>query len=374
MINFKLVRVGLMILFVVVLSGCWVLTEVRPPLSFTPESIPSDEFEAKADNFQILIDASRSMEDWGQADFLTAKNFVGAVNASLPEGFSANLGLRSFGYNESKNLSFSELVVPMAKYSRNEFSEGLEKVKYVGGNTPLGAAIEAASLDMEKASGNSVLIIVSDGVPGNMDNPVAAAKMAKEKMGDRLCIYTVWVGDDIEGMKLLEEVADVTGCGTAENAALLTGKKALASFVEKVFLKAKTAMKPAVAPAPAPAPVVVSTPCTDNGVITASLLFDFDKAQIKDEMIPLLEEVARIMSECTLVNYEVAGHTDSVGTDVYNQRLSERRAAVVEKWLVDNGVGSGRLTTIGYGENSPKYDNTTDKGRELNRRVEFRTK
>ena len=72
--------------------------------------------------------------------------------------------------------------------------------------------------------------------------------------------------------------------------------------------------------------------------------------------------------------YTVAGHTCNIGTDEYNQKLSERRAAAVVKWLVDNGVAANRLAVVGYGETKPKYDNKTEDGRKLNRRVEFVTK
>jgi OOP family OmpA-OmpF porin len=91
-------------------------------------------------------------------------------------------------------------------------------------------------------------------------------------------------------------------------------------------------------------------------------------------MIPVLQEAKKILGECTTTTYKVAGHTCNMGTDAYNQKLSERRAAAVQKWLVDTGVAASRLEAVGYGEGAPKYDNKTEEGRKLNRRVEFVTK
>lgn len=375
-----MVRLGLSMLAAGFLAGCAGLMGGSQPATFVPTNFATGEYTARADNFQVIVDASQTMANDGQANFLTAKNFVAAVNQSLPADFGADMGLRSYGHSEKQSAKLTDLVYGMANYSREEMAKGLDKIKYPGGNSPLGAAINAASADLEKASGTSVLVIVSDGTQNNMDDAVAAAKAIKAKMADRICIYTVWVGNDESGRKVLEKVAQAGSCGTADSAASLTDQKALAAYVERVFFDRKPAPAPAPAPAPtpapapvaAPAPVPAPAPC--QGVITANLVFDFDKATIKDDMIPVLEEAKRIMNECRTINYQVAGHTCSIGTDAYNQGLSERRAAAVTKWLVDNGVAADRLETFGYGEGSPKYDNSTTDGRKLNRRVEFRAK
>lgn len=376
----KLLKTYLPLLFLALLAGCAGLMGASQSLTFTPTNFPSGQYTAKADNFQLIMDASQTMANNGQANFLTAKNFVSAVNQSLPVDFDADMGLRSYGHSEKQSPALTELVAPMAKYSRAAIQQGVDKVKYAGGNSPLGAAIDGAAADLEKTAGSAVLVIVSDGTQNNMDDAVAAAKAIKAKMGERLCIYTVWVGEDESGRKLLEKVAQAGGCGSAESAGNLTNQKSLAAFVEKVFLDRKPAPAPVAAPAPAPAPASApvpspaAAPAPCQGVITANLVFDFDKAVIKDEMIPVLEEAKRIMGECRAANYQIAGHTCSIGTDAYNQKLSERRAAAVRSWLVDNGVDSNRLEAVGYGEGSPKYDNGTMDGRKLNRRVEFQAK
>ncbi len=102
------------------------------------------------------------------------------------------------------------------------------------------------------------------------------------------------------------------------------------------------------------------------------IYFDFNKATIKPESRPALEDAAKIMQDNPTIKVEIQGHTDWIGPDAYNQKLSERRAQSVVTYLVQNfGVGVSRLTGKGYGESKPIASNETDEGRSLNRRVEF---
>jgi len=90
-------------------------------------------------------------------------------------------------------------------------------------------------------------------------------------------------------------------------------------------------------------------------------------------MVPVLEQAKMILEEDGKTKFVVSGHTDSTGTEEYNQGLSERRAASVKNWLVSNGVSAKRLQVAGYGETRAKYDNGTKEGRKLNRRVELQS-
>ena len=102
------------------------------------------------------------------------------------------------------------------------------------------------------------------------------------------------------------------------------------------------------------------------------IYFEFDKATIEPESRPAIEDAAKILIQNPTITVEIQGHTDSVGSDKYNQQLSERRAQAVVKYLVqDLGIEAGRLTAKGYGESRPVADNNTEDGRGLNRRVEF---
>jgi OOP family OmpA-OmpF porin len=99
--------------------------------------------------------------------------------------------------------------------------------------------------------------------------------------------------------------------------------------------------------------------------------FDFDKSTIKPEGMAVLDQAAALLQKHERVVVEVAGHTDSVGSDAYNQGLSERRANAVRDYLTSKGVTATRLTARGYGEAQPVASNDTDEGRAENRRVEL---
>lgn len=134
------------------------------------------------------------------------------------------------------------------------------------------------------------------------------------------------------------------------------------------------------APAPAPAPVAVAPveepapvaePVPEVVRVELDVKFDFDKAQVKPESFADIQNLADFMNQYPQTSTTVEGHTDSVGTDAYNQKLSERRAAAVREVLVNQyGVDSARVSSVGYGESRPVADNATDAGRAINRRVE----
>ncbi|MFH1784642.1 MAG: OmpA family protein [bacterium] len=106
-------------------------------------------------------------------------------------------------------------------------------------------------------------------------------------------------------------------------------------------------------------------------IITLHVNFDFNKATIKETEKTKLTQVSEILKTFTEYDVRVEGHTDSVGTEEYNLKLSEERAHSVAMYLSSEGVGSDRISYVGYGEAKPVADNTTKEGQALNRRVEF---
>jgi outer membrane protein OmpA-like peptidoglycan-associated protein len=103
----------------------------------------------------------------------------------------------------------------------------------------------------------------------------------------------------------------------------------------------------------------------------SGITFDFDKSNLKPEFYPVLENVARTLQEYNQTIVEVAGHTDSVGSDAYNQRLSEQRANAVSSYLTGRGLNRDRFIVVGAGESRPVASNDSDAGRAENRRVEI---
>lgn len=127
---------------------------------------------------------------------------------------------------------------------------------------------------------------------------------------------------------------------------------------------APAALAPVVAPEPAPAPPPAK-------LVLTGVNFDFDMAVIRSDDVEKLDKDVATLKEWGDVKVEVAGHTDSIGTDEYNMGLSQRRAEAVRNYLVDKGVPAERLTVKGYGESQPVADNATSEGRFQNRRVEL---
>lgn len=119
-------------------------------------------------------------------------------------------------------------------------------------------------------------------------------------------------------------------------------------------------------PAPAPKPAVTAEKVT----YAADAFFDFDKAVLKPEGRAKLDDLAGKLQGITLEVIIAVGHTDSVGSASYNQRLSVRRAQAVKNYLVSKGIEASRIYTEGKGESQPVASNATAAGRAKNRRVE----
>jgi len=128
---------------------------------------------------------------------------------------------------------------------------------------------------------------------------------------------------------------------------------------------------PVAPPPPAPAPAVVPVPTSEKVTFAADAFFDFDKAVLKPEGKAKLDDLVSKMSGINLEVIIAVGHTDSVGSDAYNQKLSVRRSEAVKSYLVTKGVEKNRVYTEGKGEKQPVADNKTADGRAKNRRVEI---
>ncbi len=102
-----------------------------------------------------------------------------------------------------------------------------------------------------------------------------------------------------------------------------------------------------------------------------NITFATDSSDISPAFFDVLTSVSKVMKEFDKTVVEVAGHTDSTGSDAYNQTLSERRASSVASYLQSQGISNQRLITVGMGERMPVADNSTADGRQQNRRVEI---
>ena len=127
------------------------------------------------------------------------------------------------------------------------------------------------------------------------------------------------------------------------------------------------AVAPVVPVVPAPPPATVATKVT----YAADAFFDFDKSVLKPEGKAKLDDLVSKIKDINLEVIIAVGHTDSVGSDAYNQKLSVRRSESVKAYLVSKGIEKNRVYTEGKGEKQPVADNKTAEGRAKNRRVEI---
>lgn len=339
----------------------------------------------KTDSFVVLNDSSASMGKsyLNAADFSgnkldMEKNLLHKFNQTIP-AITLSSGLRSFGFGPCLHWSNSQLNQALQSYSASGFETAIASLQCASGGTPLADALTASNGDLASASGNIALIVFSDGMDER--SPLPAAETLKARYGDRLCIYTVWVGNDADaaGQANLAQIADIAGCGFATDAAAISDKAGMSDFVKKVFFKPGT-----------PAPLdddqdgVINDkdkcPDTPKGAIVdrdgcwafRGVLFDFDKDVVKSSYHPMIQNAIKVLKLNPGLTLEIQGHTDNFGSDVYNQGLSERRAQAVKTELVKQGIEAGRLSTVGFGESQPIETNDTDEGRAFNRRVVYK--
>ena len=119
-------------------------------------------------------------------------------------------------------------------------------------------------------------------------------------------------------------------------------------------------------------PISEYIPEPEKPVVLTGVHFEFNKSILTPDSKTILDKVAASLKERPDVKVEIAGHTDSKGSDAYNLKLSDRRSAAVREYLISKGVMAENLTSKGYGESQPIADNKTDEGRAKNRRVELR--
>ncbi|WP_316897391.1 OmpA family protein [Pseudodesulfovibrio indicus] len=333
--------------------------------SFAFAATANAKMVKKVDNFVLFLDQSGSMamkNADGMKKIEKAKSDMLALNQAIP----------TLDYNSAVIL-FAPFEVQCSPkpYSEATVTAAVSAVDTEFGifnrQTPMGNGLADINPTLGQLSGKTALLIFTDGESNIGTDPVAVAQDMASKYGSNLCVHVVSYADSAKGQAVVDGIRSAFSCSVAADGATFTDANALSKYARDVFYDE------VAEPAPAPAPVVVA-PAPAPEVVTFNLNFGFDKYQITDEMIPVLEQAKMILEEDAAATYEISGHTDSTGTEEYNQGLSERRANSVMEWLVANGISADRLEAKGYGELSPKYDNTTKEGRKLNRRVEIQTK
>ena len=350
--------------------------------------VRSGELRQKVDNFYVILDVSGSKEETyrGNSKFAIAKDFVYRMNRTIPGSIYINGALRSFGHSKNPFAKKTTLHYGPTQWSSSSFESALEAINWGGGLSPADMAIDRTSDDMVPLSGRTAVILVGDGKYKGYD-PVGAASRMKSRFGDRVCLYTVLVGsEDPAGIKTMKEISGATGCGSYQTAKYLDKPSSLAAWVEAVFFE--SGAKPAPPPPPAPgdadgdgviddmdqcANTPRGAPVNSNGCwIIPNVLFNFNDSAIRLDYRPVLDRVVKVMGWNPDLRFSIAGHTCNIGSERYNEGLSDRRAMAVKQYLMNNGVSSDRLYTRGYGFSVPAASNDTEAGRKQNRRATLR--
>jgi OOP family OmpA-OmpF porin len=368
----------LSVLAVLSLFGCATKEPVPLP-AFTAKQFDASMYQSKVDDFVVILDASSSMrhDHNGNTKFVLGKAIAERLNLTLPE-LGQTAGFRSFGHDDAVSKNKTDLWYGMDKYSTLAMADGIAKVTVPGGTSPLSMAITAAGKDLAGLSGTrKAVIIISDGM--DMDPQLSEIQAVKEKYGSSICFYTIQVGNDPAGKAFLDQVTRIGGCGFLSNADDLIAGNGMADFVENVFLEKNAQVVRLDSDGDGVYDDMDQCPGTPAGAkvnavgcwVLENVLFDFDKAIIKPEAFPLLDDVHAILEKNAGLKVELQGHTCNIGTEKYNMGLSQRRADAVKAYLVKKGIDEGRLTTKGYGFSKPVALNSSEFGRSMNRRVEL---
>ena len=363
----KWIGVAFVVAVAFLLGGCATPTTELSP--FKAQPLDSAKWQLKADNLLFVLDASSSMTEGykGVEKFAIAKGVLANFNQTMPD-LAVKTGLRTFGHSPKLSSQSTVLAYGMSPYSRKDLGDAIKKAGPAGGPSPMEKSFAAVAEDLAATEGKIALVVVSDGK--DMDKAaLAAAKALKGKYGERLCVYTVLVGDDPSGRALLENISKVTGCGSAVAADALVTEAQMAAFVETVLLVPAPPAPAPVVPAPAPK---VEKPVKKASWVFRDIKFDFDKATLRSESYPILDGIYEALRDNPEIRVEIQGHTCSMGPDDYNLGLSQRRAQTVLKYLEGKGIAAYRMTAKGYGESQPMDTNKTKEGRANNRRVELK--
>jgi len=388
----KILIIGAVLLSAL-MSGC-----ASQPLStfetFHPHDlnglVSSGQYAQKADNFFVLNDSSLSMaENYLGAGYpaqpsptklAVEKEILNRINLTIPD-LKLTSSIRSFGFGPCLDWGFTKLNQAPTGYTKSSFGSGIDTLTCGSGGTPMDSGIGGTTNDLASTAGNIAVLILSDGEVDT--DPVPAVKSLKQRYGDKLCVYTVWVGNekDAYGQAVLNQLTDIAGCGFGTTAERISSTDGMARFVQSVFLKAGT---PVADCSTLDDDADGINNCTDKcpntlkgahvnpfGCWIVDVKFDNDKSNIKPRYYPELDNVVTVIKNNPGVNIEVQGHTSSTGTAAYNQRLSERRAQAVKDYLSRNSHAIGRLTARGYGLTQPIDTNETEAGRTNNRRVQL---
>jgi len=348
------------------------------PLAAGP-IVPGPNERVNVSHVYVVVDSSASVDKQFPIEKAMVESFAGA----MPDG-SYEVAAIAFG-------GYARQTGGLQPFNRKNLVSGARNLEHLGEGTPLDRVLTELTPATKGKFGRGVVIVFSDGVPTDpigrdldSEKVIAAAQQLKKDWQGELCFHTVQVGNEPGGAEFLSRLANATSCGSSRTLSSVQNVAALQNFEREVFLgAAATRAVAAAGPGDADGDGVLDDkdecPGTPGGVtpdgrgcwVVVGLEFGFDSAKIESRYERHLGDIVRVLSENPGIQLRIDGHTDSKGSEAYNEGLSQRRADSVRAYLVNRGVGGDRLKTQGFGESRPAASNDSDEGRAKNRRTEL---
>ena len=304
------------------------------------------ELVRKVDSFDLVADQSGSMMMKMEGVKMTKAAGAKQVFASIIEA------LPDLGYKASAHsVAPAGVVSAYGDFDRAAMKQGLAGLKadgaVFGKMTPMGDGFHAFAGEYANMARPAAVVLASDGANNEGVDPVAEVA-AIYQANPGLCFHVVSFADSKEGQAVLDQIAGLKDCSVSvKGADLLADQKALNQFVADVFYGEGV----------------------EDALVLHGVNFAFNSYALDAKAQGVLDEAATALKD-KKVNITLEGWTDSIGSDAYNKTLSQNRASAVKAYLVKQGVPASSINAIGMGK-SFKYDNATEEGRYLNRRVEF---
>lgn len=396
------ILLSIFVVFSALLTGCSIKAPVEENQPYTPKNttakINDGLLAPKVDTLFILNDSSSSMSALyegagfhsGATKLSVAKTLLSRMNQAIPET-KLNTGLRSFGFGPCIDWDgYSTLNQSIQPHASEALQNTIQSLKCSSGGTPIANAMQETQNDLKTSSGNIALFIISDG-HNYEKSPAPIVDQLKQQLGNRLCVYTLWVGNEKEtaGQAVLQELSEIGQCGGSTTVDQVASNDGMSQFIEQMMFN-KIA-PPIIQPVKEEVIEIDSDgdniadsrdncPDTPKGANVDSkgcwsfsdTYFATDSVEITDKNSPIFKNAIEVLHQNPNLSIEIQGHTDDTGSQAYNQKLSERRAEAVKTELIRQGVNASRLTTIGLGETEPVAPNNTVEGRQLNRRVVYK--
>jgi len=300
----------------------------------------------KVDSFDLVADQSGSMMMKMEGSKMTkaagAKQVLTSIVEALPD-----LGWQS----STHTVAPASTVTAYNFFDRAIMKKGLAGLKtegqIFGKMTPMGDGLHAISGEYANMARPTAVVLASDGASNVGIDPVAEVVTIYQNQPG-LCFHIVSFADTEEGQAVLDKIAGLKDCSVSvKGSDLLADQKALNQFVADVFYGEGV----------------------EDALVLHGVNFAFNSYALDAKAQGVLDEAAAVLKE-KKVHVTLEGWTDYIGSDAYNKKLSQNRANAVKTYLVEQGVPASNITAVGMGK-SFKFDNATEEGRYLNRRVEF---